>query len=828
MKFTWFFSFITKAIRHTPMYGRTITVLWFVFLFIKQFFLYLSSYELLKEASLWWTMINYLAYFVSDFFVFLSMLALVVINRFLKKKIWRIINNMILFWIFFLFVLDIFTMYFFQSRLSILDLSQFIEPSLWQFSWWIIGWISLFCVAGIGAFLFIQSKTFKKNQKLLFYGWCVLFAAACIITSLYAPSWFSFPDNILSINFTALKQNFLPAVWWSWSINDYQKFFTKIHWRAKKPNVIIVFAESLSAVDSLRDGGTQDNLPYFDKIQAQGITFKNFVANGCTSDTAHIALLQGVEPWKFAWQQDGAYTWYISYTEALPKFFAQQWYTPIFISSVDMDFLNQRAFLSEIGFTTLIGDEAFKNKKKYVFDAAPDQSLYTKTLEIIQQQKHPYLVALQTISFHKPYDSPYGSTEKDALRYADKSLYYFYQQLKKNKFFDNGILIIVGDHRKMEPLGSGEKEALGNLRYARSVATILGAGITPWTINTNIIQHTDFFYALKQFVGWANITVSKLFNDVFSFQKKRNRGIVFCRYYPEKYGIAITNTGGQLFAHVADIKTNYPFIYRYIQAYTEYQNSIVIWPSWSGAQSQKKLIVIAHQWSWSRTDKIQGNSLEAFLLAKTNGADGIEFDISQTKDKQNVVAHGQFLTETVCGKYDVTKYTLEYLQKNCPIKNGEPLMTLGEMLAKVKGLFDYYFVEIKVYNPADAEQQTLSAIKTVKKLGMSDNVIFTSYDKTATYLLWSYNNIHAARDTYAISELDMLPHFAHEYYLMSQNLIQKSTPQEVEDMGKKIVIYTVNTFPDLERLYHLWVRIMMTDDVLMMREGGEKLSLEEK
>jgi glycerophosphoryl diester phosphodiesterase len=127
--------------------------------------------------------------------------------------------------------------------------------------------------------------------------------------------------------------------------------------------------------------------------------------------------------------------------------------------------------------------------------------------------------------------------------------------------------------------------------------------------------------------------------------------------------------------------------------------------------------------------------LEAFLLAKTNGADGIEFDISQTKDKQNVVAHGQFLTETVCGKYDVTKYTLEYLQKNCPIKNGEPLMTLGEMLAKVKGLFDYYFVEIKVYNPADAEQQTLSAIKTVKKLGMSDNVIFTSYDKTATYLL---------------------------------------------------------------------------------------------
>ncbi|MEI8090885.1 MAG: hypothetical protein WCG98_01115 [bacterium] len=55
-----------------------------------------------------------------------------------------------------------------------------------------------------------------------------------------------------------------------------------------------------------------------------------------------------------------------------------------------------------------------------------------KTLQVIKQQKNPYLAVLQTISFHKPYSSPYGDTEQDALRYADKSLYYFYQQLKKN------------------------------------------------------------------------------------------------------------------------------------------------------------------------------------------------------------------------------------------------------------------------------------------------------------------------------------------------------------------------------------------------------------
>jgi phosphoglycerol transferase MdoB-like AlkP superfamily enzyme len=76
-------------------------------------------------------------------------------------------------------------------------------------------------------------------------------------------------------------------------------------------------------------------------------------------------------------------------------------------------------------------------------------------------------MVLQTISFHKPYNTPYGTTQKDAIRYADKSLFYFYLQLKKSGFFNNGILVVVGDHRKMEPLENKEKTALGEYRYTR-------------------------------------------------------------------------------------------------------------------------------------------------------------------------------------------------------------------------------------------------------------------------------------------------------------------------------------------------------------------------
>ncbi|MBU0627491.1 hypothetical protein KKG31_03165 [Patescibacteria group bacterium] len=55
---------------------------------------------------------------------------------------------------------------------------------------------------------------------------------------------------------------------------------------------MLILAESFSTVDSKRAGGLYDNMPLFDKMQADGITFTNFMANGCTSETAHIALLQ--------------------------------------------------------------------------------------------------------------------------------------------------------------------------------------------------------------------------------------------------------------------------------------------------------------------------------------------------------------------------------------------------------------------------------------------------------------------------------------------------------------------------------------------------------
>jgi len=629
---------------------------------------------------------------------------------------------------------------------------------------------------------------------------------------MYAPAWFtSLPKNIISLNLSAIMEN-MKEITILDTPNTYQDYFKKIKWQSNTPNIIVIFSESLSPIDSLAIGWVNNNLPYFDLIQKQGITFTNFITNGWTSDTAHIGLLFGIEPLKLMWRQTSSYDGYKTDTDTLPKFFTKQWYTSLFISAAGLEFLNQRAFLSWAWFTKIIGEENFTDKKKYTFDSAPDHTLYNKTLETIKQQTWSYLAVLQTISLHKPYNTPYGTTQKDALRYVDKSLYYFYLQLKKSGFFNNGILVIASDHRKMEPLEPKEKNALWDFWYVRWLATIIGTGITPWTINTNIIQHTDLFYGLKKFVGKWSVTVSKFFNDIFSSAKKRNWAISISRYYNNAYTIVYNWlwSKGKTFDNVSEIASTDPIIYKYLSSYMSFE----YW-SWGRQTGNNNMTIIAHRWSPLETTE---NSLSGFLLAKRHGAVGIEFDVSRTKDKENVVLHWENTYSTTCGnKTKIRTHTLDWLQKHCPLTNGEPILTLEEMLKGIDGLFNYYFIEIKVYNTADGEQQTIDAIKTVQKLWMQDRVIFTSYDKTATYVLWSYKGITAWRDTFNIKEIKLLPNMNHQYYLIPQELITKDIVMEARNIGKKLVSYTVNTTGELDKLYRDWVRMIMTDNVPLIK-----------
>ena len=584
----------------------------------------------------------------------------------------------------------------------------------------------------------------------------------------------------------------------------------QVKWQWHDLNVILVFAESISAIDSARMWWN-NNMPWFDKIQGKWITFTNFIANWTTSDTAHIATLLWVLPLRNMRLDNTPYSGYKLKMDTLPNYFNSQWYKTTFISAATLEFLQQRNFLSWAWFQKIIWEEEFEQSEKYTFDAAPDRDLYDRVLEEVQAQTWKYFIWLQTISFHKPYNTPLWETEQTALKYSDEELYRFYLELEKIWFFDDWILVIVWDHRKMEAIERWERNIFWDNRYTRSVATVVWSWISEWTINTNFVQHTDFYNSLKRFVWKWFVDVDSMYNDIFTKENHRERWITNSSVYIQNgYTVSTPSWETFLFKNLSNLSKDNP-AYDYYSSYVSFEFG----DGDKNSDNENHIKFIWHRWA---IDWHPENTLESFLTAKELWADWIEFDVSYTKDHQNVVVHGEYLYASNCNKQKVWDLDLERIQKNCTIQNGEKYTELQKMLEVIDWLFDYYFLEIKVYDEELWAQQAMEAIQTVKDLNMQDRVIFISYSDSAREVLDADLDIIYWWDTFDVNDLDFIWENNSNYFLAPYESLTPEVVQKAKNLWKEVVTYTVNETWDFQAMKDLWIKFIMTDEIRKMQE----------
>ena len=794
-----------------------LAILSFIALFIKQYCTYLTY----KNLSYWFK--YYLNSFCTDLMVVLIILCLTTINQFITNRKIKILNNIISFIIFAVFCIDIFTIYFLQNRVAVPEIFKFMSNG-WSWFTHVVIYIVITII-----FLWIVSLLFTtkiKNKSII---------KTIFLTVLLALSWisaiFSTPreiDNIISLNYNYIREK--TSEMWEWKllnddsdkIHEYQDYIKDITWEWKDVNIILVFAESISAIDSA-NMWWNDNMPWFDEIQNNWITFTNFITNWTVSDSAHIATLLWVLPLQSMRSDNTPYSGYKLIMDPLPEFLNTQWYTTTFLSTAGLDFLEQRAFLSWAWFQKIIWEEEFENQKKYAFDSAPDGDLYERTLQEVKNQTGKYFIWLQTISYHKPYDTPLWKTEKLALQYSDDELYKFYQWLDEIWFFDNWILIIVWDHRKMNAAEKWEHEKFGKNWYTRSVATVIWTWITSGTVNSNVIQHLDIYNSIKKLVWSGEVKVDKIYNDIFTDETGRNRWITNSSFYIENwYTVSLPNWDTTLFKNLSNLSKD-NIIYEYFSAYMWFE----FWIDTKEETWKKKnhwTIMIWHRWAIENAPE---NTLESFLLANELWADWIEFDVSYTKDHENLVVHWDLLYASNCKNKKVWNYKLEWIQDNCTIINGETYTTLEKMLELIDWLFDYYFLEIKVYDESLWEQQTLDAIQTVKDLNMQDRVIFISYSDSAREVLSNDPDIIFWWDTYAMSDLDFIGENSSKYFLAPYDLLTPEIVQKAKDLWKEVVTYTINDTWNFQNMKDLWVNIILTDEIQLLKKY-EKFKIEDE
>jgi glycerophosphoryl diester phosphodiesterase len=485
-----------------------------------------------------------------------------------------------------------------------------------------------------------------------------------------------------------------------------------------------------------------------------------------------------------------------------------------FISAASLNFLKQRDFLSGAWFQKIIWEEEFEKSKKYTFDAAPDEELYNRVLEEVQAQTGKFFIWLQTISFHLPYNTPLWKTEELALEYSDEELYKFYEWLQQLWFFDNWILVIVWDHRKMTSVEEWESEIFGPNRYTRSVATVVWSWIEPWIINPNIEQHTDFYNSLKRLIWHWRVEVDSVYNDIFTQETGRNRWITNSSVYIENwYTVSSYSWDTLLFKNLSNLSEDNP-VHDYFSSYISFEFGDGEYEKENNTENDK-IKFIWHRWAIENSPE---NTLESFLVANELWADWIEFDVSYTKDHENVVVHGESLYASNCNKQKIWNLNFDRIQKNCTIKNWEKYMKLQKMLELIDWLFDYYFLEIKVYDEKLWAQQALEAIQTVKDLNMQDRVIFISYSDAAREVLDADPDIIYWWDTFDVNDLDFIWENNSKYFLAPYDMLTPEVVERAKSLWKEVVTYTVNETWDFQTVKDLWVDIIMTDRISSMKE----------
>lgn len=303
----------------------------------------------------------------------------------------------------------------------------------------------------------------------------------------------------------------------------------------QRQNIIVLISESLSQIDSLRSGGVFNRLPHIDKIQAEGLTLTNIVSNGINTSDALASLLASVDSLPTPLINDNMlkrfpvqpFSYNRIFMQSMPNNACGQnlicyanklGYRTLFVTNSTLDFQKCGDWLKILGFDYIEGSESdfFRKFPHYAFNSPSDEILYQRAIEVIKEQTEPFFLVLLTVSLHGPYILPdeqdrlSGDPLLSQLNYIDRTTSNFYYALRNSGFFKNGMLLVIGDHRRLSPFEPEEFTHRGLDSYGRVIASFIGKGFKPGMMSSAPLNHTDISALLRRMIRGDEVLVDNL------------------------------------------------------------------------------------------------------------------------------------------------------------------------------------------------------------------------------------------------------------------------------------------------------------------------------
>jgi glycerophosphoryl diester phosphodiesterase len=196
------------------------------------------------------------------------------------------------------------------------------------------------------------------------------------------------------------------------------------------------------------------------------------------------------------------------------------------------------------------------------------------------------------------------------------------------------------------------------------------------------------------------------------------------------------------------------------------------------------------------------NTLPAFDLALQHGADGFEFDVRCTRDRQTIICHDPKLNRLA-----IRRHTLRRLRESCK-SSDQHAPSLDDILDRYKDSF--LNIEIKVRGIETIVAQSVKRVRpssyfissflpgVVRKLHQIDPALVLGALAQTRWQLHRWPKLPVQF---------VVPH----YRLLSDRLVEK-----IHASGKKVVTWTVNDPRKMLRAARLGVDGIISDDTRLL------------
>ena len=295
----------------------------------------------------------------------------------------------------------------------------------------------------------------------------------------------------------------------------------------RKPNVVIITVESLSASFCGAFGAEDSLTPYLDELTKDSFAFYNMYATGTRTVRGLEAITLAVPP------TPGQSILRRPNNEdlsSLGEAFRQNGYARDFLYGGYGYFDNMNAFFESNGYT--IKDRTSIPSEEVIQETVwgvADETLFTQVLRSLDEHAaagEPAFEMVMTTSNHRPFTFPEDrvdgaqGTREGAVLYTDWAIHDFLERAKQQPWFENTVFVIVADHQA----GVAGKTALPVDKY-RIPCIVYAPGLIQPGSTDRLVSQMDLGPTLLGMLGLSYRT-SWLGRDIFETPESEDRAFI--------------------------------------------------------------------------------------------------------------------------------------------------------------------------------------------------------------------------------------------------------------------------------------------------------------